>query len=112
MEALFGSPFRPINDTVYEITTVIHRIAPWMDGSAFSSVFLPLVWAEADTSAVQPGIYQGLCVEVKGNSALGELFLIIGGSGCVASSAVGSEGMEHVGVRKQRMERLWWQQDV
>lgn len=46
-------------------------------------------------------------MEVKGNSALGELFLIIGGSGCVASSAVGSEGMEHVGVHKQRMERLW-----
>lgn len=42
MEALFGSPFRPINDTVYEITTVIHRITPWMDGSAFSMFSSPL----------------------------------------------------------------------
>lgn len=36
----------------------------------------------------------------KGNSALRELYLILGGSACVASGAVGREGMEDAGVRE------------
>lgn len=38
----------------------------------------------------------------KGNSALRELFLILGGNACVAPGIVGTEEMEDAGVRKQK----------
>lgn len=42
----------------------------------------------------------------KGNSALRDLFLILGGSACVASGHVGSEGMEDAGVHIQKSGAL------
>lgn len=43
----------------------------------------------------------------EGNSALRELFLILGGRACVAASVVGSEGMKGAGVHKQKKSVLW-----
>lgn len=100
MDILFASPFRPINDAVYELTKcdMPHR-ARWMDGSTFSSgdgyircVALHLLWP--------------LCGG-KGNSALRGLFLILGGSVCVAAGAGGWGG----GGPRTETSVLWWQEE-
>lgn len=113
MDLLFASPLRPINDAAYELTTAKrHTKPPWKDGSTFSNVFLPRsVSGDGYIRCVTVHLLWPLCGS-KGNSALRELFLILGGSACVASGALGREGMEDAGVHKLKMSVLRWQEEV